>query len=53
MCHLQFKETALIHAAYRGCIECVRLLVEFGADKEARDDVCDLICDMIQSVEKF
>ncbi len=53
MCRLQFGDTALIHAARRGCIECVRVLVELGADKEARNNVCDLICDMIESVEKF
>jgi ankyrin repeat protein len=53
MCHLQFGDTALIHAVRFGCIDCVRLLVELGADKEARNNVCVLICGVMQSVEKF
>ncbi len=31
--------TALIHAAMRGHIECVRLLLDAGADKEGKDEV--------------
>ena len=42
---MQFGDTALIAAAYSGHIECVRLLAEAGADKEAttyvRDDHVD------------
>jgi hypothetical protein len=32
--------TALIYAAERGRAECVRLLIDAGADKEAKTDVC-------------
>ena len=31
--------TALIHAAVNGRAECVRLLIDAGADKEAKNDV--------------
>jgi ankyrin repeat protein len=35
----QGGETALICAAYEGHIDCVRLLVEAGADKNAKSNV--------------
>ena len=34
--------TALIHAAGNGRTDCVRVLVEAGANKEATDAVCDI-----------
>jgi hypothetical protein len=36
---IQFGRTALISAAQGGFVECVRLLVDFGADTEAVDNV--------------
>ena len=36
---IQKGHTALIHAAIRGRIDCVRVLLEFKADKESNDDV--------------
>ncbi len=38
-CGLQRKFTALICAAYEGHSECVRILADGGADKEAKADV--------------
>lgn len=38
----QRGRTALNAAAYFGRIECVRLLLEVGADQDARDDVRDM-----------
>ncbi len=35
----QDGSTALVLAAWHGYTECVRLLLESGADKEATDDV--------------
>jgi hypothetical protein len=35
----QYEMTALMWAAYNGHADCVRLLMEVGADKEARDKV--------------
>jgi hypothetical protein len=37
----QIGDTALIQAAFEGHTDCVRLLVEVGADMEAKDNVCD------------
>ena len=39
VCHSQTGGTALISAAEKGHTECVRLLVESGADKDAADNV--------------
>lgn len=36
---VQNQQTALINAVENGHIECVRLLLESGADTEAKDDV--------------
>ena len=36
---LQLGQTALMMAAQRGRIDCVRVLLEHGADKEAQDNV--------------
>ena len=38
-CDAQFGNTALIRAAGNSCADCVRLLLDAGADKEARDNV--------------
>jgi hypothetical protein len=35
----QFRNTALIIAAYNGHAECARLFNDTGADKDAKDDV--------------
>ncbi len=40
----QKGETALIRAAEKGHTECVRLLVDFGANKEAKDKVRKFQC---------
>jgi hypothetical protein len=40
---IQSGRTALLIAARGGHTDCVRLLVERGADKEAADDVRDMI----------
>ncbi len=37
--HAQTGYTALIYAAIEGRAECVRLLLDAGADKEAADEV--------------
>jgi ankyrin repeat protein len=34
------KSTALIHAAQSGCADCVSLLLERGANIEAKNRVC-------------
>ncbi len=39
----QRGETALICAAQAGYYDCVNLLVDGGADKEAKDDVRDML----------
>ena len=39
-CYSQTGGTAIIYAAENGHIDCVRLLVEAGADKDAEDYVC-------------
>jgi hypothetical protein len=41
---MQRKYTALIWAAQEGKIDCVRLLLEGGADQDARDEVRGTIC---------
>ncbi len=38
---VQFGWTALILAAREGHADCARLLVDAGADKEAKNEVCD------------
>ena len=38
-----FQRTGLAYAACNGHKDCVRLLLEAGADLEANDDVCDMI----------
>ncbi len=40
---LQYQDTALNNAARQGQADCVRLLVEAGADKETHNDVHDLV----------
>ena len=35
----QWRHTALTRAAGHGRVDCLRLLLEFGADKEAQDSV--------------
>ena len=42
MCQTQGRATALIVAAERGHTECVRLLVEGGAEKDAKNSVRSL-----------
>ncbi len=37
----QRASTALVNAAQHGCTDCVRLLLESGADTEARNNVRD------------
>ena len=39
MCSTQSGYTALFWAARRGHADCVRVLLEGGADKEAKDEV--------------
>jgi hypothetical protein len=39
----QIGRTALIRAALHGKADCVRLLLEGRADKNAKDNVCDLL----------
>ncbi len=39
---IQDGDTALICAASNGHTECMRLLVEAGADKDAKSTVCDI-----------
>ncbi len=48
---LQLGQTALMMAAQKGLVDCVRVLLERGADKEALDHV--RVRDMIQSTMKF
>ena len=43
ICHLQFGTTALMHAAWAGRDDCVRVLVELGASMEARNNVRSLL----------
>jgi hypothetical protein len=38
--HSQAGRTALIWAAHNGQVNCVRLLMNGGADKNAQDKVC-------------
>ncbi len=40
---LQYQDTALTDASHNGHADCVRLLVEAGADKEVTNDVRDLV----------
>jgi hypothetical protein len=40
----QYRCTALMRAAADGHADCVRLLIDAGADKEARDEVCVIRC---------
>jgi ankyrin repeat protein len=40
---LQYQDTALTDAAHNGHADCVRLLVEAGADKEVKSNVRDLV----------
>jgi hypothetical protein len=40
----QYEDTPLICAAAYGRVDCVRILLEHGADKEATGVVCDMIC---------
>ena len=40
MRQMQSGRSVLMHAARLGHIDCVRVLVEAGADKEAKDKVC-------------
>jgi hypothetical protein len=42
MCHPQQGETPLMGAAEKGRTDCVRLLVEGGANIEAKNKVCDV-----------
>ena len=44
----QKGRTALLHSALNGESDCVRLLVEAGADKEAKDSVRDVLCFDVQ-----
>ena len=39
LAHAQLDYTALICAAHFGRADCVRLLLDAGADKEAKDQV--------------
>ncbi len=41
-CHTQDGDTALICAAYHGKTDCVRLFVEVGVEKEAKNNVRDM-----------
>jgi hypothetical protein len=36
----QSDETALMNATWAGRVGCVRLLIDAGADKDARNNVC-------------
>ncbi len=38
-CPTQCGDTALIYAAFHGRTDCVRVLAEAGADKEAKNNV--------------
>jgi ankyrin repeat protein len=49
-CQTQDGFTALIGAAYRGRMKCVRLLLDAGADKDAQNNVC-VICEILFSVD--
>ena len=40
----QDESTALIYAAWKGHADCVQLLLDAGADKEAKDEVCVACC---------
>jgi ankyrin repeat protein len=42
--------TALISAAYQGRTCCVRLLLDAGAHKEAKDDVCGSLWNLFRSI---
>jgi ankyrin repeat protein len=37
---VQFQETALMRAAEKGNIDCMRLLIDAGANKDAKNRVC-------------
>ena len=37
--HLQSEDTALIRAAVHGRTDCVRILIDVGADKESKNNV--------------
>jgi ankyrin repeat protein len=39
VCHVQDGDTALIGAAAKGHTDCVRLLIDAGADKDVRTNV--------------
>jgi hypothetical protein len=36
----QYECTALMRAAEKGHVDCARLLIDAGADKEAKNKVC-------------
>ena len=38
-CGAQDGDTAMIRASVNGCTDCVRLLVDAGADKDAKNHV--------------
>ena len=40
---LQYQDTALTDASHNGHADCVRLLLEAGADKEVKSNVRDLV----------
>ncbi len=40
---MQDGETPLIHAAEKGNEDCVRLLLDAGADKEVKNTVCRVL----------
>ena len=39
MCNSQFRFTALIRAAQAGHVDCMRVLLDVGADKDAKEYV--------------
>ena len=43
-CAMQGGDTALMWAAQKGRVDCVRLLLDAGADKELVDNVRRMIC---------
>ncbi len=51
--HTQDGYTALIHAASNGHAACVRLLLDAGADKEAKDNVRVICCVCCACVYSF
>ena len=57
LCQTQGGSTALIRAAHEGRTDCVRLLLEAGAEKDAQNYVraikCCTLCLPITSVDHF